>query len=372
MPNTRQIKRSLNQLSEEAKRSANPSSQNFGKNLDVVTSSVDKISKIPENARTPGQKAALEALGIWAGNPATYASTADIPARYGMGRLDPKDANGADLKCNRFVAEAAAISGSPFPLSGINPFNRTPVSAENLYQQESIPYMSNVAAKDAKIGDVISFPGHVGIYLGNSTYVSARHSTDFFGNQVEDGVQIHKVSWDQQPKFRRLDGRQVSLNETVEPKTQGHIEVADRPVNQRHSYTTGNVNGNGLVASKSNNLELAGDTVPTTNPDTAINTTSLVTHQNVTESKAELSKVVAMLKGSATDVKKQYGLDVNTEEGLGKAVMQYWKENNLDPKTLKEQLPNIKDSEFATASKSLAKTNTTETTNTKQLATQQR
>jgi cell wall-associated NlpC family hydrolase len=197
MSNPQQIKRSLSQLSEESRRSTNQSSNNFATNLDVVNRSVDKISKIPENARTPGQRAALKALEIWADTPAGYASTADIPARYGMGRLDPKDNNGADLKCNRFVAEVAATSGSPFPLSGTNPFNRTPVSAENLYEKETIPYMSNVVAKDAKIGDVISFPGHVGIYLGNSTYISARHSTDFFGNQVEDGVQIHKVSWDQ-------------------------------------------------------------------------------------------------------------------------------------------------------------------------------
>ncbi len=228
MPNSQQIKRSLSQLSEESRRSTDPSSNNFATNLDVVNRSVDRIFKIPANARTPGQRAALKALEIWTGTPTDYASTADIPARYGMGRLDPNDNSKNDLKCNRFVAEVAATSGSPFPLSGYNPFNRTPVSAENLYQQESIPYMSNVNPKEAKIGDMISFPGHVGIYLGNSVYISARHSTDFPGNQVEDGVQITKVKWEQQPKFRRLDGRQASIDEHNNSETQSQFAVADQ------------------------------------------------------------------------------------------------------------------------------------------------
>jgi cell wall-associated NlpC family hydrolase len=247
MPSPQQIKRSLSQLSEESRRSTDPSSNNFATNLDVVNRSVDKISRIPANARTPGQRAALKALEIWTGTPTEYASTADIPARYGMGRLDPNDDNKADLKCNRFVAEVAATSGSPFPLSGRNPYNRTPVSAENLYQQESIPYMSNVNPKEAKIGDVISFPGHVGIYLGNSVYISARYSTDFSGNQVEDGVQITKVKWEQEPKFRRLDGRQASIDENNNSETQDHYAVAGGQVNWRYADT--NSQNSNLIAS---------------------------------------------------------------------------------------------------------------------------
>lgn len=70
---------------------------------------------------------------------------------------------------------------------------------------------------------------------------------------------------------------------------------------------------------------------------------------------SDLSKVVALLQNNAATVQSQYGLDVTTHEGLGKAVMQYWQENNLDPKTLKEQLPQMKESELNTASASLAK-----------------
>jgi Peptidase family M23 len=83
-------------------------------------------------------------------------------------------------------------------------------------------------------------------------------------------------------------------------------------------------------------------------------------------SSTDVSKVVTLLKDNAAEVKKQYGLDITTDDGLGKAIMQYWKENNLDPKTLKEQLPNIKDSELAIASAALTSTNATESTNIKQ------
>jgi murein DD-endopeptidase MepM/ murein hydrolase activator NlpD len=99
-------------------------------------------------------------------------------------------------------------------------------------------------------------------------------------------------------------------------------------------------------------------------------TASSVESHNGTDSKAELSKVVALLKNNAAEVKKQSGFDVTTDDGLGRAVMQYWKENNLDPKTLKEQLPNMKESELAAASAALSSTNATETTNTKQVAMQ--
>jgi hypothetical protein len=75
-----------------------------------------------------------------------------------------------------------------------------------------------------------------------------------------------------------------------------------------------------------------------------------------------VSEVVKLLQNNAAEVKKEYGLDVTTSEGLGRAVMQYWKENNLDPKMLREQLPNLKDSEFETASKTPKNTNVAQTT----------
>jgi hypothetical protein len=81
---------------------------------------------------------------------------------------------------------------------------------------------------------------------------------------------------------------------------------------------------------------------------------------------SDLSKVVALLQNNAAAVQSQYGLDVTTHEGLGKAVMQYWQENNLDPKTLKEQLPQMREAELETASSLLAKKSTA-TAKTEQL-----
>jgi NlpC/P60 family len=213
---TAQIRESLSKLSQEAKSSNKLEDKNFGRNVDVVKRSVEKISNIPEGSRTPGQKAALKALETWVSNPTSYASSANIPAEYGMGRLDPNDSNGNDLKCNRFVANMAAGTGTPFPIRGNNPFNRTPMSAEDLYTKESVSGMSNVAPKDAKVGDVICFSGHVGIYLGNSVYISARNSNEYTGAQVSDGVQVTKVDWSKNPKFRRMDGRQASIDSTTQ------------------------------------------------------------------------------------------------------------------------------------------------------------
>jgi hypothetical protein len=88
------------------------------------------------------------------------------------------------------------------------------------------------------------------------------------------------------------------------------------------------------------------------------------------ESRSDVSKVIALLKENTDAVKQQYGLDVTTSEGLGKAVMQYWKENNLDPKTLKKQLPDIKGSDINAALAAAGKAKTAETSATKQVESQ--
>jgi hypothetical protein len=119
-----------------------------------------------------------------------------------------------------------------------------------------------------------------------------------------------------------------------------------------------------------NYQQINGETTTATNSRNLSSSVDQNLTTQKTDSKTDVSKVVTLLKNNAAEVKRQSGLDVNTDEGLGKAIMQYWKENNLDPKTLKEQLPNMKESELATASKALANTNATETTKTKQLAIQ--
>jgi hypothetical protein len=83
-------------------------------------------------------------------------------------------------------------------------------------------------------------------------------------------------------------------------------------------------------------------------------------------SKNDVLKVISLIQENADAVKQQYGLDVTTSDGLGKAVMQYWKENNLDPKALKEQLPNVKGSDIDAALATATKTTTVGSTKAKQ------
>jgi hypothetical protein len=109
-------------------------------------------------------------------------------------------------------------------------------------------------------------------------------------------------------------------------------------------------------------------TVVNGNKSSALESQNFTTQK--TDSKTDVSKVVTLLKDNAAEVKRQSGLDVNTDEGLGKAVMIYWKEHNLDPKTLKEQLPNMKGSDIDAALASVTETKTVETTKTKQVEAQ--
>jgi murein DD-endopeptidase MepM/ murein hydrolase activator NlpD len=151
----------------------------------------------------------------------------------------------------------------------------------------------------------------------------------------------------------------------TEDKQQSKSGKSDTEAAKTDLTSTQSVNSN--QALDLNTLE--NETTTSTQNDTAVADSSYQSNSNnrVSDS-TDVSKVVALLKENAAEVKKQYGLDVTTDDGLGKAVMKYWKENNLDPKTLKEQLPNIKESEIATAFTTLV--NTTETTKTKEVALQ--
>jgi hypothetical protein len=141
-----------------------------------------------------------------------------------------------------------------------------------------------------------------------------------------------------------------SMNDSPARSTDNSIAIASSTVTKGYQQANGEA-----AANSSRNLSSSEQQIVTTQE---------------TNSKADVSKVVTLLKNNAAEVKRQSGLDVNTDEGLGKAIMQYWKENNLDPKALREQLPDIKDSELATASAVLATNNATEKINTKDLAVQ--
>jgi hypothetical protein len=205
------IRQSLRQLATETGNSSDPTSTNFSRDVRVVDQSVAKILAKPVSQRTVGERTALRALEYWSSDPSSFATTTTRPATNGMAELSATDSNGADLKCNRFVAEVATEAGFSFPLKlGWN--GQNPRTAEKIYT-DGIPNTTTVNAKNAKIGDIISFPGHVGIYLGNGLYASARSSTNRLGTQVNDGVQVTRVPWDK-AKVYRMNENQLSSSST--------------------------------------------------------------------------------------------------------------------------------------------------------------
>jgi hypothetical protein len=123
------------------------------------------------------------------------------------------------------------------------------------------------------------------------------------------------------------------------------------------------------TASQSSKSAVSTDTTSLQKTDGSKANNKNVAGAQVNDS-TDVSKAIAAIKENADGIKQQYGLDVTTSEGLGKAVMIYWKENNLDPKTLKEQLPNMKGSDIDAALASVTETKTVETTKTKQVEAQ--
>jgi cell wall-associated NlpC family hydrolase len=204
-----EIKDSLQNLQKTTSNSTDPSSTNFSKDLAIVRGSVNRILSKPTSARTSGEQTAIEALGMWVKEYDLYATTARLEPQVGLTGLDPNDSNGSDNKCNFFVAIAAARAGVKLPITGR--WNKTPLSAETLYNNPPTDYLTSVSPKDAKIGDIISFSGHIGIYLGNGLYVSARNSENRPGSQTGNGLQITRVPWDG-AKIYRASGKAIALN----------------------------------------------------------------------------------------------------------------------------------------------------------------
>jgi hypothetical protein len=148
---------------------------------------------------------------------------------------------------------------------------------------------------------------------------------------------------------------------------QGVLKTSAENTSQVADTTNGNsvtqlTSASNTSSENLNNMQVISSSVANNSGIIKESTENSVEHQKIANPRANVSEVVKLLQNNAAEVKKEYGLDVTTSEGLGRAVMQYWKENNLDPKTLREQLPNLKDSEFETASKTPKNINVTQTT----------
>lgn len=194
--------------------------------------------------------------------------------------------------------------------------------------------------------------------------------------EINQAVTVYRDAY---AKYRALPQEQEAFaaQELMQPSKQGVLKTSSQNTNQTAEATNGD-SGTQIAAASSTSYQAVNSTQESSiqnetsnasnHNDSTIDSSSQ--NNNQTNDSTDLSKVVTLLRSNATEVKRQYGLDVTTNEGLGKAVMQYWKENNLDPKTLKDQLPNLKESEFKIATAALPNTNTTEITKTKQFASQ--
>jgi hypothetical protein len=357
----------LRELAEQAKNQAGGAK--FAKSVNTLAERLkDRIQASTPSKYDTNLQATLKALETWVNKPSKYAYSAALDGNKDVVRL-----NSGTYKCNRFISDTFTESGAArgyfydngekpsesnqfsYPTSGSNPFSHYPISANDLYDRDQGSNMSSIDSRKAKIGDIVAFPSadetnsafsaHVGIYLGDGLYISAHETKSRFGKQVSDGVEISPVDWNKNPRFKRFQG-----------ENQIYGTFSNAPDKKE------TLNAQNSQQNKKSNLTAHGDSAGRS----TIMESKTSENQNIinqgTDARTDVSNVVALLKDNATEVKKQYGLDVTTYEGLGQAVMQYWKENNLDPKTLKEQLPNLKDSEFETVSKAPVNTNATQTT----------
>jgi hypothetical protein len=194
---------------------------------------------------------------------------------------------------------------------------------------------------------------------------------DYIGKMGQSGLTVDKKRDKKHVDFQSyilVDGKKVQISPNL---MQSNLEKQ-----QAARFQTGqnNTSGSNTVASNTTTQSYARVNEETTTDASSgiksISSESQNLTSKETKSNADVSKAIAAIKENADGIKQQYGLDVTTSEGLGKAVMIYWKENNLDPKTLKEQLPNMKGSDIDAALASVTETKTVETTKTKQVEAQ--
>jgi hypothetical protein len=376
----------LRELAEQAKNQAGGAK--FTKSVNTLADRLkDRIQASAPSKYDTNLQATLKALETWVNQPSKYARSVALDGNKDVVRLDPKT-----YKCNRFISDTFTESGAArgyfhdngekpsesnqfsYPTSGSNPFSHYPISANDLYDRDQGPNMSSIDSRKAKIGDIVAFPSrdetnsafsaHVGIYLGDGLYISAHETESRFGKQVSDGVEISPVDWSKNPRFKRFQGENQIYGTFSNVPDKKEILNAQNLQQSKKNSLVGNetsaerstVTNSGVLNSSENQNLTAQEINPRTD----------VSKINTIKPNANVSEVVASLQNNAAEVKKEYGLDVTTAEGMGKAVMQYWKENNLDPKELRVQLPDIKDSEFETAFKAATNNNATQSTKSDQ------
>jgi NlpC/P60 family len=206
----------------------------FVRNLNAAADQLEKTAKASPlfygyPQYSVGLSAAIKGLQEYRDNPGQYAPGAYIGANGQFRALDPSD--GADNKCNRFVADMIVAAGGVYPVRGNLIKGTYPASAEEVYTNDNIEGMRSISAKDAKVGDIISFAGHIGIYLGNGVYISAR----------SNGVEVSEVPWEQNPKFKRCNER---VNQRAQNSNNSGDETQNVSLSQQNQQTDGTLTNN--------------------------------------------------------------------------------------------------------------------------------
>jgi Peptidase family M23 len=181
-------------------------------------------------------------------------------------------------------------------------------------------------------------------------------------NYTEESTESKSISTQETSSDNTIEATssQEIGNSTESESTSAQEANSDETIEEISSQSIGNSTESeststqeiGNNSTSKTTSTVSNDSDKTLNNETTTNLPKIYEGNNIQENNnTNVSKVVELLRQNRDEVKQQYGLDVTTYEGLGKAVMQYWKENKLDPKSLKDQLPQVSNAEFETVSK---------------------
>jgi RHS repeat-associated protein len=164
--------------------SSDPSSKALLALEDNLSRTIDAVSPMDDDPRN--LRITIWALKKWL-TPEEYSRYNTLPGSDGLQPVGTGD------KCNRFVGDAYAMGGGigygsgygyPVRNSFKKPGTYYPYSADDTAPGQSVPHFPETS--NPRLGDIVVFPGHIGIYLSPDLYISARTSPS--GEELSGGV----------------------------------------------------------------------------------------------------------------------------------------------------------------------------------------
>jgi Peptidase family M23 len=179
--------------------------------------------------------------------------------------------------------------------------------------------------------------------IGNSTESESTSTQETSSDNTIEATSSQEIG--NSTESESTSAQEANSDETIE-------EISSQSIGNSTESESTSTQEIGNDSTSKTTSTVSNDSDKTLNNETTTNLPKIYEGNNIQENNnTNVSKVVELLRQNRDEVKQQYGLDVTTHEGLGKAVMQYWKENKLDPKSLKDQLPQVSNAEFETVSK---------------------